>query len=933
MKGDFVRKVKKGVALIVSVALVFGATPAVPIYAEAEEVSANDNEKTLKDINLGVIDKSILGSDVDESSVIFSALDDFNKKVSFPGEQLKEAELNVSTNWRFTVKKSDKSMEASVDGGKITLVEGYESKLDYPAHMIKVKHNSAADVLSDANQISAIIVSECNEIMYYGNIGQFSSFTSDYSVFFMPEGLTKGVYKLYVFAEQINDNSDVSSIKDYSSALGEPIIVEVLPSVKFDITGIEDYEAGKTPDTSAVLTIEKDGVVTDKRDVKVVWKDVDDNVVDGVFADNKLYKAYISLEETGPFFYGPGTVIQVNGKDAQYELSTESMLTIVYDKYSDANGNEVSVMVKVDGSSIKLTADINIVSPAAINEQFEYKWYRGISQDNLDQNIECGMEYVLTDDDMGNYIGLTVSSSYGYKIVSTPVKIKEGILKVDEIQGVKAYDETKSGKSDGSITGFTSAVEYAKDLNGEYVSCTGDSITGLSSGTYYIRVKGNITCPKGVTGISAVYTIGQGEFVNVSFDSMGGSAVDGQKGLSYNDTVKKPKEPVKAGYIFEGWYRDKTCLIKWDFDKDRAEDDLVLYAKWTKETLNTYLPVYPVVTPTVEPADTSVPIKEPIQTFSPEPTAEPVQTPSLEPSSKPSMVPTVEPTVVPTLIPSQEPDKIQEGEKTVLKNIEYKNTGSNTVAISGEQISTDKDGNKNITIPATVTIGGNKYNVTEISDNAFSGSDIKTITLGKNVETVGKGAFKNCGSLKNVKFSSNVKKIGEESFANCKKLSKVSLPSSVKSIGKKAFKDCKSLKKITIGTVKKENSSTKSNRKLSLRNGSNDVILEYSVDTKNLLGAAKSAKVTIGASALENCINLRSVIINSQVTKIGNSTFRNCVKLNSILVKSLKLKKVGNKALKGVNNCKISVPAVKIKPYTSLFKNKGQGKKVVIAKS
>jgi len=52
-----------------------------------------------------------------------------------------------------------------------------------------------------------------------------------------------------------------------------------------------------------------------------------------------------------------------------------------------------------------------------------------------------------------------------------------------------------------------------------------------------------------------------------------------------------------------------------------------------------------------------------------------------------------------------------------------------------------------------------------------------------------------------------------------------------------------------------------------------------------------------------------------------------------MLVKSLKLKKVGNKALQGVNNCKITVPPVKLKPYTTLFKNKGQGKKVVVAKS
>ena len=91
-------------------------------------------------------------------------------------------------------------------------------------------------------------------------------------------------------------------------------------------------------------------------------------------------------------------------------------------------------------------------------------------------------------------------------------------------------------------------------------------------------------------------------------------------------------------------------------------------------------------------------------------------------------------------------------------------------------------------------------------------------------------------------------------------------------------------------------------------------------------------KISIGANALENCINLRSVIINSQVTKIGNATFKNCKKLASMLVKTLKLRTVGNKALQGVSNCKISVPTIRLKKYRTLFTNKGQGKKVVIAK-
>lgn len=246
------------------------------------------------------------------------------------------------------------------------------------------------------------------------------------------------------------------------------------------------------------------------------------------------------------------------------------------------------------------------------------------------------------------------------------------------------------------------------------------------------------------------------------------------------------------------------------------------------------------------------------------------------------------------------------GTKVTVGNVVYQSTGAGSVAYKG----TTKSTGKSVTVPDTVKINKKTYPVTELSAGAFQGSDIQKITLGKHVKKIGKAAFKNCKKLKKVTFPSKVQTLGKEAFSGCTKLGSVSLPSSVKTVGTKAFKNCKSMKKITLG---KKTAKTKRG--------------------KIMYGAVGSKKVTIGAKALENCINLRSVIINSQVTKIGNSTFKNCKKLASILVKSLKLKKVENKALKGVNHCRISVPTVRLKKYRTLFKNKGQGKKVVIAKS
>ena len=56
--------------------------------------------------------------------------------------------------------------------------------------------------------------------------------------------------------------------------------------------------------------------------------------------------------------------------------------------------------------------------------------------------------------------------------------------------GLAASAPTKWGKSDGSITGVTDAMEYADKKDAfEWTACTGTEITGLKAGTYYVRLK------------------------------------------------------------------------------------------------------------------------------------------------------------------------------------------------------------------------------------------------------------------------------------------------------------------------------------------------------------------------------------------------------------------------------------------------------------
>jgi uncharacterized repeat protein (TIGR02543 family) len=44
--------------------------------------------------------------------------------------------------------------------------------------------------------------------------------------------------------------------------------------------------------------------------------------------------------------------------------------------------------------------------------------------------------------------------------------------------------------------------------------------------------------------------------------------------------AQRPAEPKREGRIFAGWFYDAECTERWDFEEDKVEDNLTLYAKW-----------------------------------------------------------------------------------------------------------------------------------------------------------------------------------------------------------------------------------------------------------------------------------------------------------------------------------------------------------------
>ena len=93
--------------------------------------------------------------------------------------------------------------------------------------------------------------------------------------------------------------------------------------------------------------------------------------------------------------------------------------------------------------------------------------------------------------------------------------------------------------------------------------------------------------------------------------------------------------------------------------------------------------------------------------------------------------------------------------------------------------------NSEVAIPAFISAGNTAYKVVGFSANAFTGKGIEKIIIGKYIEEIPAGAFKNCSNLKEVYGHFDI--IGEEAFSGCSALNNFAIPDSVTEIGLNAF--------------------------------------------------------------------------------------------------------------------------------------------------
>lgn len=140
-----------------------------------------------------------------------------------------------------------------------------------------------------------------------------------------------------------------------------------------------------------------------------------------------------------------------------------------------------------------------------------------------------------------------------------------------------------------------------------------------------------------------------------------------------------------------------------------------------------------------------------------------VTAPPAVPSASPDNIPSATVTPAPTAsgVPvNNEKRPVKIGSTVEKKSLVYKITSSAAV-----QLKKVRGSKKSVVIPDTITVSGKKYTVISIADKACSGKRITKVTIGKNIQKIGKKAFANCKKLKTVVFKSvKVKSVGKQAF-------------------------------------------------------------------------------------------------------------------------------------------------------------------------
>ena len=209
---------------------------------------------------------------------------------------------------------------------------------------------------------------------------------------------------------------------------------------------------------------------------------------------------------------------------------------------------------------------------------FSYQWKRS----GTDITSATNSTYKLVEDDIGKTITVAITSSVeSGTIVSSPTAAVE---KADgpAAPSVTPVACTNSSNNDGKITGVNTTMEYQKSGAATWTACSGTEVTGLTNGTYYVRVAETTTHKAGTaaTVIVSAYTPGVPTEYTITFDGNGGTPSTSSMTTTGQKLTSLPTATRSGSYTFAGWYTAASGGTKVT-TSTIFNANTTIYAQWT----------------------------------------------------------------------------------------------------------------------------------------------------------------------------------------------------------------------------------------------------------------------------------------------------------------------------------------------------------------
>lgn len=176
----------------------------------------------------------------------------------------------------------------------------------------------------------------------------------------------------------------------------------------------------------------------------------------------------------------------------------------------------------------------------------------------------------------------------------------------------------------------------------------------------------------------------------------------------------------------------------------------------------------------------------------------------------------------------------------------------------------DSDYAGDVIIPSTIEYNNISYKVISIGE-AFKGcADLSSISIPPSVSTLDNICFANCVKLERVDINGNLKNIPYGAFYNCTNLSQIQIPQTVTRISGYAFNGCTSLKAFNCPEALTH-------------------IDESAFEGCSSITSFSFNNVySIGQSALKECVQLKNVELNCNISVIPTECFSGCTTLENI---------------------------------------------------